>query len=165
MTTGGGGAGAGAGAGGGSGGGSRFTSGDLRSVATVMGAGLARLSFSKLDTSVGSVSIPFTGLPGTSGLRSGALFLTAEMAVPLCESRITFSYPGVSSIFLTTGTSSGSEELDCCLCLGCLGGSLEGGEEKGESIAGGCISLIAVVGSGLFLCGEGGLCSCVCMGG
>lgn len=71
---------------------------------------------------------------------------------------ITFSYPGVSSNFLTTGISSGSE-LDCNLALG-LGCSMAGGEEKGDNMAGGCISLIAAVGSGLFL-GLGGLCSWV----
>lgn len=90
-------------------------------------------------------------------MRSGARVL---IELPRCDSRITFSYPGVSSSFFTTGTSSGSElDKTRCLCLGC---SFEGGDEKGDTIAGGCISLMAAVGSGLFLCGLGGLCSGLC---
>lgn len=65
------------GAGAGSAIGSRFTSGDLRSVATVIGAGLAKLSLSRFDTKVGSVSMPLTGLAGASSFRSGPLVLIA----------------------------------------------------------------------------------------
>lgn len=67
---------------------------------------------------------------------------------------MTFSYPGVSSSFLTTGTNSGSE-FDWALCLGFC--SLFGGELKGDRIAGGWRSR-SEGGSGLFL-GLGGLCS------
>lgn len=54
--------------------------GDFFSVATVIGAGFARLSLSRFDTNVGSVSMPFRDLLGTGScfiLTSGVLVLIA----------------------------------------------------------------------------------------
>lgn len=80
----------GGGAGGGAGvsiTGSFLTSmGDFFSVGTVIGTGLAKLSLSRLETRVGSVSIPFRGLG--SGFLSGCLVF---IALPRCDSLITFS--------------------------------------------------------------------------
>lgn len=52
----------------------------------MIGAGLAKLSFSRFETSVGSVSIPFNDRV--------ASFLSADftlVVLPLCDSLITFS--------------------------------------------------------------------------